>query len=244
MKTFILSVCLSILLAGPVVAQNQRSVHVNFADTLNTVLSMGFQYLYPAFTRGTVYFTTGQATTSYLNYNILMNEIHFMDLATIRNIQFKDESEYLTYAQSLVLTDVRYVLIGSDHFFNTPRGIMYLVANYDPKLLRKDFIKLKSQSNIGAYGMQTQVSSIEARTNLPSSPDLGSEGVKPKIVTEYTRKTDFFLFRDGKVYSANRKGFERMFRNKRNEIRQYVKDNRVDFNNEDDLVKLLEFCTR
>ena len=222
--------------------QNQNRVNVNFGDTLNHVLSMGFQYLYPEFTRGTVHFSTNEKSSAFLNYNILLNEIHFMNLADIKDKNFESESDFLQHAQSLELRDVTHITIKDDNFINTHRGIMYLVVNDEVKLLRNDVIRMSGQSNIGAYGMQSQTSSVERRSSTPSERARRGEEYKQEIITEYSRETQFYLLSDDRARRATRRGFERTFRSKRDDIRRFIEENNINFQNEEDLVKLFYYC--
>ncbi len=236
--------CFTLLLLGmmTVSAQNQQRAHVSFGDTLNKVLSMGFQYLYPEFLPGTVHFTDNEKTSALLNYNVLSNDIHFIDRADLRRGVVVTEEYMMQVAQSLVLTDVDYVTIGGNNFINTKRGVMYLVANEEVNLLRKDLVKVSSQSNVGAYGMQSQTASIEARAKLSAPETSASEGYEPQIATEYKRTTAFYLYDDKKLVTANFRGFKKVFRDIRAELEGFVNENEIDFEAEQDLVKLLNFC--
>lgn len=222
--------------------QGQTKVNVNFGDTLNNVLSMGFQYLYPEFTKGTVHFSTNERSTAFLNYNILLNEIQFMNLEDIKDKTFETEYDFLQHAQSLDLREVTHITIKDDNFINTPGGIMYLVVNDAVKLLRNDKIKMSGQSSTGAYGMQSQTASVERRSSSPSERARRGEEYKQKIVTEYSRETQFYLLSENRTRRATKRGFEKTFKNKRDSIREFIKENDINFQSEDDLVRLHKFC--
>ncbi len=239
---FFLTTVVSLLFVIQIQGQDQNRVNVNFGDTLNNVLSMGFQYLYPEFTRGTVHFSTNERSSAFLNYNILLNEIHFMNLADIKDKNFESEADFLNYAQSLDLREVSHITIKGDNFINTNRGIMYLVADDEVKLLRNDIIKMSGQSNIGAYGMQSQTSSVERRSSSPSERARRGEEFTQEIITEYSRETQFYLSSDNRIRRATQRGFERTFRSKRDSIRQFIRENDIDFKNEEDLIRLLKYC--
>lgn len=241
-KILFLTIIIGSFFVTQLQGQNQKKVNVNFGDTLNNVLSMGFQYLYPEFTKGTVHFSTNEKSTAFLNYNILLNEIQFMDLSDIRGKTFETESDFLKHAQSLDLREVSHITIKGDNFINTNRGIMYLVVNDETKLLRNDNIKMSGQSNIGAYGMQSQTSSVERRSSSPSERARRGEEFKQEIVTEYSRETQFYLLSDNRLRRATQRGFEKTFRSKRDDIRSYVDENDIDFKNENHLIKLLNYC--
>lgn len=238
--SLILVLLLNVLITNN--AQTQTKENVNFGDTLNKVLSMGFQYLYPEFKTGTVHFTTNEKSTASLNYNILLNEIHFIDNKGINKEDLKTENDFFENSMSLDLTDISHVTIGDDYFINTNRGIMYLIMDTDQvKLLRNDAIKMSGQSNIGAYGMQSQTSSVERRSSTPSERARRGSDFKQEVVTEYSRETRFYLLTENRIRNANQKGFEKTFRDKRDEIRDFVDKNKIDFEDENDLIELLRF---
>ena len=219
----------------------QERVHVGTGDTLNYILSNGFQYLYPNFIQGRVFFDTEEASSAYLNYNILLNEIHFLENQHIENLDQETESEFLKHAQSLVLDDIEFIVIGNDVFVNTPRGIMFLVANYDIQLLQHNKITQTGTKKTGAYGQQVQSASIESRDRLPSDFQRHSD-LKPMVMTEYSRKSEYFLYDDGQLLPATRRQFERSFPALKDDIRTYVSNNTINFDDMDNLKSLLQFC--
>lgn len=219
----------------------QERVHVGTGDTLNYVLSNGFQYLYPNFIQGRVFFDTGEASTAYLNYNILLNEIHFLENQHIENMDMETENDFLDHAQSLVLDDIEFIVIGKDVFVNTPRGIMFLVANYDIQLLQYNKITQTGTKKTGAYGQEVQSASIESRDRLPSDFQRHSD-LKPMLMTEYSRKSEYFLYEDGKLTPTSRRQFERAFPALKEDIRTFVSDNNTNFDDMEDLKTLLQFC--
>lgn len=229
------------MICNPGTLSSQERMYVGTGDTLNIVLSSGFQYLYPDFTQGRVHFTTGEVSTAFMNYNILMNEIHFFDSRRLAMLELKSEADFLEHAQSLVMDDIEFVTIGKDVFFNTTRGLMILVANYDIKLLQQNSIRITGESKVGAYGQRVQSASIESRDRLPVEMAREAD-LKPRVETQFTRKTEYFLYDDGRLVPATQRQFERNFPERRSDIRSFVSANKTDFSNMDDLKKLLEFC--
>jgi len=61
---------------------------------------------------------------------------------------------------------------------------------------------------------------------------------------EITSETAYFLIADSAEFNkANKTAFIKVFPEKEEDIRAYLKQNKIDFNKEADLEKLFQFCT-
>ncbi|MFP4555964.1 MAG: hypothetical protein ACLFNU_03740 [Bacteroidales bacterium] len=238
----IISIGFAILLSLSAFSQTERTkVNVSSGDTLNYALSMGMQYVYPAFVEGTVYFDNRDRSKSLLNYNILVDEIHFINADDLDYDKIRSEKDFLRIARKLNLKGVDFVVIGQDVFFNTRDGIMRLVANYDVKLLQKNKVVQKNQAKQGAYGQPIQTASIEQKTSFNDSRS-GQVRLSTESENEYSRLIKYYLYQDGKITPATKRRFERTFRGLKSEIREFVEAEEIDFKNQADLKKLLKFC--
>lgn len=243
MKTFFFLIVFSIFASISSHGQmRQETTIARTGDTLNLVLSKGFQYLYPNFIQGNVHFNTGEVSTAFMNYNILLNEIHFITRRELDALNLETERDFLNNSQSLVLDDIDFVVIGADVFVNTPRGIMVLVVNHDTQLLQNNKITMQGNTRVGAYGQVGTSAAINAPDKVPSKYDSHGDPRQLQVATQYTREEEYFLYRDGRLLQASRRGFERVFPNIRSEIRKFVSDNNTSFTERDDLKKLLVFC--
>ena len=117
---------------------------------------------------------------------------------------------------------------------------MYLVANYEIKLLQKNSIEISNETRIGAYGQPIQTASIESRS-IVETDNLGYTSLNTETLNEYSRKTEYFLYKDGKLIPAKRRQFERTFPRIKNEIRNFIEENNTNFSNKDDIKALLSF---
>ncbi|MFO8022609.1 MAG: hypothetical protein R6U65_09105 [Perlabentimonas sp.] len=238
----IISICFAILLSFSAFSQNERNkVNVSSGDTLNYALSMGMQYIYPEFVEGTVYFDDRSRSKSFLNYNILVDEIHFINADDLDYDNIKSEKDFLKIAKKLNLKGVDFVIIGQDIFFNTKSGIMRLIANYDVKLLQKNKVVLTNETRRGAYGQPIQTASIEQKSSFEDSRS-GQVNLSTETVNEYSRQIKYYLYEDGKITPATKRRFERTFRGLKSEIGEFVDAENIDFSNQADLKKLLMYC--
>lgn len=243
MKKILFCVMLSILTSFSTLGQARHEVtYARTGDTLNNVLSKGFQYLYPNFIEGKVHFRTGEVTRAFLNYNILLNEVHFITQQDLRNVNQESESDLLRYSQSLVLDDIDFIVIGADVFVNTPRGIMILVVNHGIQLLQSNKITIKGGSRSGAYGQTGTSSAINAHNRVPSEYDSHADVHQLRLATEFSREEEYYLYQDGKLFKATQNRFERLFPDIKPQIRRFVSDNSIKFTDKEGLEKLLTFC--
>ena len=66
----------------------------------------------------------------------------------------------------------------------------------------------------------------------------------PSVYNRYYRKGKHYYFvdRDNKLYKATRASILKLFRKNKNEIDVFPRENRIDFEDGNDLIKLLLFC--
>ncbi|MDD3892923.1 MAG: hypothetical protein PHE03_11550 [Bacteroidales bacterium] len=116
--------------------------------------------------------------------------------------------------------------------------------NDGSKLLLKRLDKIdKSNDNIGAYGGSTMTASV---TKLSSMAFMG-HFQELEIANNYIPIIEkrFVLMKNGKKYTISRlKSLKKIYRSKWGEIEEYAAQNKPDFKNQQDLIELLEFCTK
>ncbi len=225
---------------------NNEVVNVSRGDTINYLLSKGFQYFFPKFEQGRVYFKNSESTTALLNYNILSNEIHFISPEKQATKAFSNGEE-IRLAERLMMNNVLFVLIGNQVFINTPRGIMRVVANFDTKLLEFETVTNIGDVKVGGYGQPMSTGAATSVTSIDNSGPLSanSENVSVSNTSrvEYKVKKAFFLQKENRVYSASTaKQVGKVFPSIKSDIISFVQQNKTDFTNLADMKKLLLFC--
>lgn len=207
-------------------AQKTKTFKVNPGEKVVEAIPKDDMYSYPEFTMGNVYFKDGQRYPALLNYNSLFQEMQFIDK--------KGDTLSLTEGAT-----IKCIVIKTDSFFYN-NGYLKLVANYGKiKLARKDFITFTNRQKLGGFGEESS-----ARIGTYESVQFGAtfKDLVAKEVLTFAKKAGFYL---GDVFNhfeqANKKSFLNFYPSKGKEIKNYLKENKVDFSNQDDVEKMIVF---
>lgn len=184
-------------------------------------------YYYPQFMQGTVVYKDGLASMAALNYNMLLGEMQFIDP--------KQDTLSLANEQT-----VRYVTIAKDSFFYD-RGFLALVTSLPAvKLAIRQRIKIIDKQKIGAYDQPSSTGSIDSYNSVQSGSRVYKLDVREDVIL--AKETSLYL---GDKFNhfviANKKNSIRFGSKKQNEVEKYLRDNNIDFNKKEDLLKLIGF---
>ena len=205
--------------------QGQKTYLVKPNAKILDVIPLEEIYLYPEFIQGTVTFRNNSASNGRLNYNILLNEVQFID----------KRGDTLSLAEEVT---VRYVAVMKDTFYYSKGYVKQLDGNVSVKLAEREFFKEFVQKP-SAYDMSsgaTAVNTISAIiVDRAYNLDIAQEVVlvKSKAFFLGNKYNDFAL--------ANRKNIFRIFPDQKKEITKFLDSERIDFGKKQDMEKLLIF---
>lgn len=222
--TTLLCICLCSL---NVWAQKTKSFKVNPGEKVVDAIPNVDKYTYPEFKLGTVYFKNGEHYPGNLNYNSLFQEMQFIDR----------KGDTLSLAEPAA---IKHIAINTDSFFYDDGVYLKLVTNYGRiKLAARELIAFTDRQKLGGYGGESS-----ARIDTYKSIQDGStfkELVAREVLT-FVKKTVFYLGDEFNHFEqANKKNMLDFYPSKSREIKGYLKDNKVDFSNEEDLKKMIAF---
>ena len=184
------------------------------------------QYLFPEFSEGTIIKKSGEIVKAFMNYNTLTQEMIF-----------QQNSQYLALDQ-LETVDTVYIL---NRAFVHANNVFYEVGVKAPIALCIQYHSiLIPPGNETGFG-QTQTSAANAVSDLKSS----GRAYALKLPDDYKLKseTSFWLKKNDKFIAIkNAKDVKNVFNNKTDSINIYLKTNKVNFKNKDDVTKLIAFC--
>ncbi|GAB4034176.1 hypothetical protein GCM10028809_38620 [Spirosoma gilvum] len=214
-----------------VAAQNNQYIRVKAGENLTNSLSVNERYQYPEFTMGKLVYASNKSSTARFNYNLFLNEMHFINAA----------------GDTLALENdptVQLVVIGPDSFYyEYPKTYWQLVSTYrSAKLLIKHTMVLIDREKEGGYKQSTGASAIRTTTTYS-----GVNGSLARLDAHsdmlFSKKAEFKL-RDnnGKFHPASQAGFLHLFAKNKPVVKQYLKENSINFNEETDLKNNLAFC--
>ncbi len=223
--------------------QETVRMEVTGGDELNELLEGG-HFLFSEFQDARV-FLIGRDAQIKMNYNLLIGEMQFVD----------EKGDTLALRDK---GDVVAIYFGKRVFKYSSVGYTEVIAMGppgNPELAIKRTIKEAGRKNYGAYGTTSDVSnptnitSSELNTKNITLSDFNTHSMNPdrkksgsQDVT-YQRKNFYYLNFSGKYRIANRSVFSKVFSDKKKEIENYLKQNPVDYNNEEDVIRLFNFCT-
>jgi hypothetical protein len=225
MKSLILAVICCICMQS--FAQKSR-VTYNALNPAEESIPMGFRYRFEHFLPGQVHYKDGNGGMGRLNYNLLLQEIHFIN----------DKGDTMALDN---LETVRLITMGSDSFYFY-KGIVEVAGRYqDVRLGVKDKLSVKDRQKVGAYGMANPGGSIDTYTTVTVRQGTFKLGLNENVTL--AKERDFVLIvRDKLFMPLNMNSIGKAFPAKKPMLESYASANRINLKKEEDIRKLLAYC--
>ncbi len=220
------------LLAGALTlqAQQNKSVRVLGDTSLEKILPQEMLFHFDNFREATVIREEGVENTVRLNFNLYTRQILYLSSGQ----------------QALVLSrpyEVERIKIGDAVWEPVDAGFGELLY-YDGtnKLFRVKRTTITDVRREGGFGI---TSSISATTNVTSHADASGaiEEVLPAGHYDFETRESYRLVVNGRSYSADARGFRNAFPGNNRDIRRFIRDNSIDFDKKEHLLKLIKFCS-
>jgi len=200
---------------------------IKAGTSFNESVSIANLYEYPQFVYGKVFFRQGDSTVARLNYQRLSDEMQFID--------FKGDTLNITYAGT-----IKFFLINNDLFYFDDGYVKLIKDNNTIKLASKQTLRVSGRNKIGAYDMASPTSAINSYSSLIDQKTIYKLIPREDIIL--TKKTEYYF---GDKYNhfvlANKKNLLRLYSKHDGALTAYLKENNVDFNNREDLEKILQY---
>jgi hypothetical protein len=185
-------------------------------------------YEYTHFERGFVHFRNGNRSQSLLNYNILHEELFFVNA----------KNDTLTLVNP---EEVRVITINNDSFyFAGQRFVKIDTAVGDTKIATAAFFVPISERKQGAYGTTT-----DAVTNYFNSfvmPGIAKLDLVPQVITTYVRSRAIFIGNKfNKFEPITKESVIKFYSSQSSKVRGYLKKNKVNFSDRKDILALISF---
>src|SRR6185312_2121442 len=183
------------------------------------------QYVFDAFTPGTITMKSGETYKQSLNYNIVTNEMIF------------DNNGKYAAIDSPENVDTVYI---GDRKFVPLNKKFYEVLSTGPMPLLEQFTATVSEpgTSIG-YGSTTNAGAASSYQSLIR--DGGAYGLKLPDGYTVIPKNDFFILKDGNLERAgSQKQLSKIFPDKKDKIKDFVKKNNTNFSKREDMAALVK----
>ena len=230
-------ICLLLLLiiigVPEVWAQEEDRIRVKVGDNIESHDFAAAAYRYPVFKEAVIHYTTGGLAQGKLNYHQILSEMHFIgpkgDTLALDNL-------YL----------VKFVAIGNTKFYYDPekKGFGEEIADFKTvKLLIKHKYKPSDKEKGGAYGTYSNTSATRTYGTYAANGQI--QRLNPNEYLVYAKMASYFIAdQNNQFFPANKASVLKIFNKQKAAVEKFIKENRIDFQKEADLKKLLSFCTQ
>jgi hypothetical protein len=223
---FFLFVLTTLCMHGNSNAQNKEWT-IPAGEDIKNFLGDSIIFRYPQFTQGFVYFRDERVSNALLNLNLINGEMQFIapskDTMTVTNE-----------------ATIKFITINKDTFYYDKGFVELVHSNTGAKLAKIDVIKIVALKKTGAYGQGSSASAITTVSSFYNNTNELTRLTENKEVT-LRRETVYFVGDNfNKFLPAIKKNIYQMFINK-TAIETFIKDEKIELNKKDDLVKLVDF---
>ena len=210
--------------------QQRITIVARGETTLESALPREMLYAFDQFTEAKIIMKDGTENDTRININLISKDILFLTRGNqILVLAFPEEVKTILVESSV------WVPVGGT-FAET------ILNEGEASLLRAKQTRITDTRKEGGFGFSSSTSSVTSVTSYVSDVGKISE---PLAVGEYDFETTirYTLLKDSKTYTADSKGFLKVYPAKKKEIKNYLKNNPVDFKNEQELMKFLKTCS-
>jgi hypothetical protein len=224
MRALFLFTVFSCLCMADVPAQKRKLYKINPGEKVTAAIPKNEIYSYPEFVSGNVYLLNNTYSVARLNYNALFGEMQFIN----------PKGDTLSLADEKM---IRLIVINKDTFYYTNGYLKLVLTAGELKLANKKFITFANRQKLGGFGESSQ-GSIETY-GMVSSQSYLKELVANEIITMV--KDSIFYIRDdmNNFKTVNKKTLQDIYPNNEKDLKKYLKENKVDLSNEEDIKKLI-----
>ena len=192
-------------------------------------------YYYPDFQKGTLILSNGQQRVMPINIHLLKGDLHFVDDKGM--IQMAPAGQFSA------------VQIGDDVFRRVNGYLMKITAGPD----EKNFVAVRRTVDMsalnetgGAYGVSSTTASTRKLTSIDMPGLINTSHME--IMQNHTNgqklriKSEYFVVIDGKAVKASKKEVAEAFgADRAAAFEQFLKKNKINWKDEQSLLKLFDF---
>lgn len=225
-RLFYISIFLSFVCCAN--AQSAKRFLVKAGEIPEKTIPAEEIYFLPSFTSGIATLKNGAKSSQKFNYNCLIDEL-----------QFLSGKDTLSLAEPELL---RKVDIDSIVYYYEKGYLRQVLKTDKYTLVVRERLTLGDRRKSGAYGSTSGTSAIDNYSNIYR--DGRAFQLESKEDVFFKKEYALFL---GDTYDrfvqADKKGFYDLFAGKRNDINNFIKAEKINFNKAEDVKKLFLYCT-
>lgn len=182
------------------------------------------QYAIDSFSTGFVKTKDGKVFRQILNYNIITGEMIFNDGDKLLAIAHPENVD------TVIINERRFIPFGNKFY--------ELLAGTKTSLLQEFTYKIDQPGTSIGYGMQTENSGTTSISALIRNG--GINDLKLPDDFKVIQGFQYWILKEGKIVKAGSASqFAKIFPGQKEQLKQFAKDNHIDFSKKEDLVQLV-----
>nr|WKN37890.1 hypothetical protein K4G66_04105 [Tunicatimonas sp. TK19036] len=205
-------------------AQNTKLLKAPFGKDVMHLVPEGEQYRYSGFRPGKVHFVSGATSSATLNYNLLNQEMQFINPV----------GDTLSIAQEKALDLIK---IGEQQFYYRPT-IGYLEVLAEVPLLTLAVHQLIEVTEDGRSSILL-ADPVSKKQNSQSTADQRTRNLKLSKKNVY-----FIMDKNKRFHPAQRTTFYRIFPEHKTSIRNYIQEHHIRFDQPEALTEMITYCSQ
>ncbi|MCC6289741.1 MAG: hypothetical protein IT249_17835 [Chitinophagaceae bacterium] len=209
-------------------AQIQNRFPVKSGEIPDQVIPFNVRYIFPEFKEGRATLRSGAISNQKFNYSCLLDEMQF--------ITASGDTLAIAAPAELKSIQVDSTIFYYDRWYlkQIKKQGRYILA------VKKSIVQLPGKKEAG-YNSYSSTSSITNYSSIISGSKeykLQANNETVFIPIEY-----YFLGDDfGRFNRADKRTFLNLFADKKKGVQEYIKQNKINFNNKEDVSALFDFC--
>lgn len=199
---------------------------VRTGESIKEALGDSIIFRYPQFEPGRVYLRNGIFSDARLNLNLVNGEMEFINPS--------GDTMTVDYESA-----IRYIVIKSDTFYFDKLYVESVYTNAVAKLAKVVAIVPFDAQKVGGYDQPTATSSINAASYFFNGSQY-SRITENKVLILHKKASYFIGDNYNHFLPASKKNIYKLFNKRKPAIDAFLKENKIVFVKEDDLVRLVE----
>lgn len=183
-------------------------------------------YLYPAFTQGTVVYKNGQQYARAMNFNRFLGTIQFIENKDTLAIANEDA--------------IKEIIIKNDRFIYNSLCLQEIARDGDVRLLKNEKMRVADIRQVGALGNTNTSSSMESANQVYAWMNSFQLSPNEKLLLAKT-SSYFIASATGSAMPSNKKNILKLFTKNEEAIKEFIRKENTNFNNEKDLLSLTKY---
>ena len=224
MRPRLLFIIIGCILVADCAAQKRKLFKINPGEKVVDKIPSNEVYSYAEFLPGKVYLVNNTYSIAPMNYNALFGEMQFIDKKG-DTLSLSDEKK------------IRLIVVEKDTFYYNDGYLELILDAENVQLARKTLISFANRQKLGGFGESSQ-GSIQTYGVLSNQSYL-KELVANEVITMAKDSIFYIKDRHGEFKQVNRKTLQEIYPSNEKDLKNYLKENKVNFSSEEDLKKLV-----